>query len=85
MADTRSAPDTQDDPADAVTVHPGTSTTIPSRNDKRGILHMLHEEIGNALQIGTPKEPRVGTAGQGLSDAVNQGVKDAAGSDPDNP
>lgn len=90
MADQRTAPDTQDDPADAVTVHPGTSTAIPTRSDKRGLLHMLHDEIADRLGLTGPKSLPSGvdpTTGKqtGLMDAVNAAVGQAQNANPDNP
>lgn len=52
----------------------------PSRRDNRGILHMMHDELGKALGIGRAKD--VGVRGQdgqhqGLMDAVDEAVKGA--------
>lgn len=56
------------------------STDTPTRTDKRGILHMLHDEIGKHLGIGRAKE--VGTQGEpgrqkALMETVDEAVKGA--------
>jgi hypothetical protein len=56
------------------------STDVPRRTDKRGVLHMLHDEIGKALGIGQAKDLGVRKATgehQGLMDAVDEAVKGA--------
>lgn len=75
----------QDDPADAVTVHPASGNQPAQRNDKRGLLHMLHDEIGQRLGIGQAKDVRTGPSGTPLMDAVNAAVGQASNADPDNP
>lgn len=52
----------------------------PVRTDNRGILHMVHDELGKALGIGRAKD--LGVRGQdgkqqGLMDAVDEAVKGA--------
>lgn len=75
----------QDDPEDAVTTHPASGGQPATRNDKRGLLHMLHDEIGQRLGIGQAKDIRVGTEGTGLMDAVDKAVGEAKNANPDNP
>lgn len=52
---------------------------VPKRTDNRGILHMLHDELGKTLGIGQAKDVMVNDGGQrkGLMDAVDGAVKDA--------
>lgn len=53
---------------------------VPKRTDNRGILHMLHDEIGKTLGIGRAKDVRVrdqNGSQSGLMDAVDSAVKDA--------
>lgn len=54
----------------------------PRRVDKRSLLEMLHEEIGEKL--GKNKERRVGTDGKGLMEAVDEAVKGAPPPSPTN-
>lgn len=75
----------QDDPDDAVTTHPASGSQPATRNDKRGLLHMLHDEIGKAIGVGTPKELREGENGDTVMGAVNKAVGEASNADPDNP
>lgn len=79
----------QDDPADAVTAHPASGSQPAQRNDKRGLLHMLHDEIGQHLGIGGAKDVPVGGVnggkGSGLMDAVDQAITGAKNANPDNP
>lgn len=52
----------------------------PVRTDNRGILHMMHDELGKALGIGRAKDVGVRGQGgdkQGLMDAVDEAVKGA--------
>jgi hypothetical protein len=51
----------------------------PVRTDKRGILHMLHDELGKQLGIGQAVDRNVNDAGQkkGLMDAVDDAVTGA--------
>ena len=52
----------------------------PRRTDKRGVLRMIHDELGKALGIGRAKDATVrGEDGskQGVMDAVNEAVKGA--------
>jgi len=56
------------------------STDVPRRTDKRGVLHMIHDELGKALGIGRAND--LGTQGeggkhQGVMDAVDEAVKGA--------
>lgn len=58
----------------------------PVRTDNRGILHMMHDELGKALGIGQAKD--IGVRNQdgsksGLMDAVDDAVSGAKGSNPD--
>ena len=57
----------------------------PVRTDNRGILHMLHDEIGKTLGIGQAKDRTVnsGDGQQGLMDAVDEAVTGAKGAHPD--
>ena len=77
----------QDDAADAVTTHPAAGGQPAQRNDKRGMLHMLHDEIGQALGIGRAKDTTVMSDGKagGLMDAVDSAVAGARNANPDNP
>jgi hypothetical protein len=52
---------------------------VPSRTDNRGVLHMLHDEIGKALGIGRAKDVNVNDNGQrkGLMDAVDDAISGA--------
>lgn len=66
------------DENDGVTID--RSGDVPKRTDNRGILHMLHDEIGKTLGIGRAKD--LGVRNQdgsksGLMDAVDSAVKDA--------
>jgi hypothetical protein len=79
-----------DDPADAVTTHPAVGNMPAQRDDKRGLLHMLHDEIGKAIGVGQAKDVPVGVVGssgkaQGLMDAVDEAVSGAKNANPDNP
>jgi len=51
----------------------------PLRTDNRGILHMLHDEIGKQLGIGRAKDATVNVEGKqtGVMDAVNDAVDGA--------
>lgn len=55
------------------------SGPIPRRTDNRGVLHMIHDELGKALGIGQAKDVNVNNGGkpQGLMDAVDEAVKGA--------
>lgn len=56
------------------------SGDVPRRTDNRGVLHMIHDELGKALGIGQAKDRNVSGAGgkpQGLMDAVDEAVKGA--------
>lgn len=56
------------------------SGDVPKRTDNRGLLHMLHDEIGKAIGVGRVKDLGVrGSDGSksGLMDAVDSAVKDA--------
>lgn len=55
----------------------------PVRKDNRGVLHMIHDELGKALGIGTATDRRVGTEGKGLMDTVDEAVEGAKGANPD--
>lgn len=62
------------------------SGPTPVRKDNRGMLHMLHDEIGKALGIGRAKD--VGVQGQngqhqGVMEAVDDAVTGAKGANPD--
>lgn len=72
------------DANDSVTVD--RSGPVPVRKDNRGVLHMLHDEIGKALGIGRAKDVAVRGQGgekQGLMDAVDEAVKGAPASGSD--
>lgn len=82
----------QDDPADAVTTHPAADGQPATRNDKRGLLHMLHDEIGKAIGVdpSVHKDAPVGVVGssgnaQGLMSAVDDAITGAKNANPDNP
>jgi len=56
------------------------STSTPTRTDKRGLLHMLHDELGKAIGVGAAKDRKVNVGGgksEGLMDAVDEAVKGA--------
>lgn len=80
----------QDDPADAVTTHPAEGGQPATRNDRRGLLHMLHDEIADRLGLTGSKslpsgvDPDTGKQ-TGLMDAVNAAVTGAKNANPDNP
>lgn len=54
----------------------------PRRVDKRSILEMLHQEIGEKL--GKNKDRRVGVDGKGLMEAVDEAVTGAPAPGPHN-
>lgn len=80
----------QDDPPDTVTTHPASGGQPATRNDKRGLLHMLHDEIADRLGLTGSKElpsgadPDTGKQ-SGLMNAVNAAVGQAQNANPDNP
>lgn len=67
-----------DETNDSVTVD--RSGDRPVRKDSRGVLHMIHDELGKALGIGAAKDRKV-NAGDGkmagLMDTVDKAVADA--------
>lgn len=55
------------------------SGDTPVRKDNRGLLHMLHDEIGKAIGVNAAKDRTVngGDRQKGLMDAVDDAVKGA--------
>lgn len=65
-----------DDHSDDFTVD--RSNNRPARTDNRGMLHMLHDEIGKALGIGKGDGTKyVPNSKPGVMDAVDEAVKGA--------
>lgn len=75
----------QDDPEGTVTTHPASGGQPATRNDKRGLLHMLHDEIGKAIGVNPGATDAKTAGGETVDDAVTRAVGEASNANPDNP